>query len=316
MVKILIIGDCSIDAFLEIHEASTHARVNREEGELSFKYGDKIPIEKLSFLSGGNAANCSVGFSRLGPKTGIIASLGTDEFAEKIVKNFKKERVDTTLLQKEAGSSNFSVIINFSGERTLFTYHVKRTNQLPQIPKTDWIYLTSLGDYWQKAYEEVVQFVKNNKVKLAFSPGSHQLEGEPAILKEILSLTTILFVNKEEAEKISNKNEGIIQEVLRELQKKGPETVSITDGTQGSWAINPNGEIFSLGISPANIVERTGAGDAYSSGFLSAISSGLKIEEAMRWGAVNAASVIEKIGAQAGLLTQEEIEKKLKGWLI
>ncbi len=319
MAKIVVIGDCSLDAFLGIDEASVHARVSREERELSFKYGDKIPVESLSFLPGGNAANIAVGFSRLGLETAIITTIGTDELSEKIVKTFKKEKVGTSLLQKENGPSNFSASLNFAGERTLFTYHAKREYQLPQVPKTDWVYLTSMGEGWQKAYGEVCDFIKNarlsdgqEKVNLAFNPGSHQLEGDPGLLTKVLSLTTILFINKKEGQKILGEEISSPKEILVKLKKLGPKIVSLTDGANGSWAIMDEGGVFSLGIFPCKIIERTGAGDAYSAGFLGGLISGVVIEEAMRWGAVNAASVIEKVGAQTGLLTRGEIETKLK----
>lgn len=313
MPKVIVIGDSSVDAFLGIHEASVHARVNRETRELSFKYGDKIPVENLSFLPGGNAANVAVGFSRLGLETAIITTIGTDELSEKIIKTFKKEKIETNLLQKENGPSNFSVSLNFAGERTLFTYHAKREYQLPQIPKADWVYLTSMGDRWQKAYEGVCDFVKKEKVKLAFNPGSHQLEGDAGLLAEVLSLATVLFINKKEGQEILGEEVDSPEEILTKLKKRGPKIISLTDGANGSWAITDEGKVFSLGIFPCKIIERTGAGDAYSAGFLGGLISGLEVDEAMRWGAVNAASVIEKVGAQTGLLTVEEIKKRLKG---
>ena len=70
--------------------------------------------------------------------------------------------------------------------------------------------------------------------------------------------------------------------------------------------------MFQLGIFPATVVERTGAGDSYAAGFLAAIVHGLPVSEAMRRGAVNAASVISTVGAEKGLLKKEEIEIRLK----
>jgi ribokinase len=86
----------------------------------------------------------------------------------------------------------------------------------------------------------------------------------------------------------------------------------ITDGKNGSFAIDQKGEIFKKDSNPSKIVERTGAGDAYSTGFLAAILHGLTIRDAMSWGAINAASVIEQIGAQKGLLRKEEMEERIK----
>lgn len=310
---IVTIGDCSIDAFLDIHEASLHCKLNREECELCFKYGDKIPIDNLSFLVGGNAANTSVALTRLGMSIAILTTIGIDEISQKIINTLKRETVETGFIQKEPStSSNFAVSINFQGERTLFTYHVKREHKLLELPLTSWVYLTSLGEYWQKAYEQVCAFIKNNDVKLIFSPGSYQIEGDPTLLKEVLSLTTILFINKQEGQKIVGEELEDVSKLLAQLKGLGPKIVSITDSVNGSWAILEDGKVLHLGIFPCNIIERTGAGDAYASGFLSAFFYGLPVSTAMVWGAINAASVIEKVGAQTGLLTREQIEKRLK----
>jgi sugar/nucleoside kinase (ribokinase family) len=68
---------------------------------------------------------------------------------------------------------------------------------------------------------------------------------------------------------------------------------------------------YALGATKSEVIEKTGAGDAYTSGFLSAVLSNLSFEEAMIWGSVNAGSVIQKIGAEQGLLTKEEIKDKI-----
>ncbi len=313
LFDIVVIGDCSIDTFLGIHEASIHSQANREKRQICFQYGGKIPVDNLHFLVGGNAANIAVGFSRLGLKTTIVTTIGADEVSDKIKNTLRREGVGTEFIHKETGtSSNFSVSINFQGERTLFTYHVKREHQLPQLPVVQWLYLTSLGDYWQKAYGAACRFVRDNNIKLAFNPGSQQMEGDPDLLKEVLSLITVLFINKSEAQKIASDQTPEVSKLLNKLQKLGPKIVSITDGINGSWAISEEGKIFQLGISPGNNIERTGAGDAYASGFLAGFFYGLPVGAAMAWGAVNAGSVIEKVGAQTGLLTREEMEKKLK----
>lgn len=309
---IVTIGDCAIDAFLEIHEASLHCKLNRKSCELCFKYGDKIPIENLEFQVGGNAANVSVGLARLGLKTSIATTIGVDELSAKIINFLKREGVNTELIKKETGtSSNFSASINFQGERTIFAHHIKRDHELGELPQTSWVYLTSLGEYWQQVYEETCRKVQSSNIKLALSPGSHQLEADPKLLKVVLSLTTIIFVNKDEAVKIVNRDKNMKQ-LLVALQKLGPKIVSITDGINGSWSILEDGGILHFGILPTNIVERTGAGDAYAAGFLGAFIKGEPISRAMAWGAANAASVIEKVGAQRGLLTREEIEERLE----
>jgi ribokinase len=130
----------------------------------------------------------------------------------------------------------------------------------------------------------------------------------------VLERTNMLFVNKEEAEMLlldkqtEQNDKEYIEGLLKQLQALGPKTVVITDGKNGSYGINEKGEMHWLAIDGGKVVERTGAGDAYTSAFIAATIAGLPFEKAMEWGAHNSTSVVSKIGAQAGLLTREEIE--------
>ena len=113
-----------------------------------------------------------------------------------------------------------------------------------------------------------------------------------------------------EAEEILG-TQGEFQALLRGLGELGPKIVVVTDGRDGSWTFD--GEVVRFcGIFPEKrFVERTGAGDAYSTGFVAGLISGVGVAEAMRWGSANAASVVEHIGAREGLLTREALEQRL-----
>jgi ribokinase len=167
-----------------------------------------------------------------------------------------------------------------------------------------------LGENWLNAYNKTADFVKETKCNLAFNPGTLQLENKENI-KNILLITNLLLVNKEEAEEILGFPHGqkSIEEIIVSLQKLGPEITVITDGKNGSFAVSPEGKILNEKIVKTEVIERTGAGDAYSSGFISALIYNRPIAEAMFWGAKNSASVITKVGAQAGLLRKADFEK-------
>ncbi len=315
-VDVLVIGNALVDVFLGVQENNPYTRLNRVDHILCFNYGEKIHVEHCEFLPGGNACNVAVGLGRQAWKSMLCAEIGSDEFSLKIIHSLAKEPIDVSLVKQTVNAqSSFAVGINYGGERTLFVDHVKRKHEfhLNDID-TAWIYLTSLGIEWKQAYQRVLTYVESNNAKLAFSPGTHQFEEEGLKgIRDALALTHILFVNKQEAERITQtKAESLdIQQLLLSLQRLGAQTVVITDGAFGSYSIDEKGKMLFLEAFPAHIKEKTGAGDAYASGFLSAIMSGLAVGEAMGFGAVNASSVIEKIGAQIGLLSKEEIQKKL-----
>lgn len=313
MNDFVCVGDATIDAFLSIHDANLHCRLNEKDCELCIKYGEKIPVDKFELSLGGIASNVSVGISRMGLKSVLCAEIGDDELSQKIANDLKKENVNTDLLLKTRGApASFAVGINFKGERTLFVGHVKRKHDfnLADI-STQWVYLGGLGDGWKAPYQKVLDHVQKNNLRLAFTPGSSQLEELDETVFAVLKNADVVFLNKEEAMKILNIKENDPNKILVQLQRLSPKAVVITDGKNGSYAIDENGAMYQLGVFPSNVVERTGAGDAYASGFLSALIFGRNVSEAMRFGAVNASSVIEHVGAQKGLLTRSQIEERL-----
>ncbi len=317
---VVCLGDVTIDAFLDIKEESLHARINRETQELCVKYGDKIPVQDSLFLLGGNACNVSVGLSRLGLKSALMAEMGDDEFSQKIIKGLNKENVSEVLALQTAGSTtSFSMILSFRGERTIFNQQVQRLHNFSfDNFETNWMYMTSIGYRWDKAYGEAVGFAKKNKVRIGFNPGTLQIDAGADVIKDVLEISDILFVNKEEAAELIDyelrirnyrQDEEEMEKLLKNLQSLGPKTVVITDGRSGSYCMPDNGKVYYKKAIHREVVENTGAGDAYSTAFLGAVIHGKSIEEAMEWGSRNAASVIQKIGAQSGLLTKKELEQ-------
>lgn len=301
---VLCIGNAKIDTFLTLHEANTHLRLIKETNELAIKFGEKITVDKAEVLLGGNAANVAVGLSRLGLRIGLVAEIGKDEFAQKIINTLQDENVDTSnILQTEGQQSSFSTIINFRGDRTIFSEHVKRSHNFNfENISAGWVYLTSIGDVWQNAYGKTFEFVKRTNCRLAFNPGTLQITAGMEALQNILSVTDALILNKEEGQTLLKNNNLDIQEILTQLQKLGPKIVVITDGKNGSYSIDEKIKIIKQEADEGKVIEKTGAGDAYSSGFLSAVIHNKSIADAMSRGARNSSSVMGKVGAQAGLL--------------
>ncbi len=274
--------------------------------------GEKIPLESTQFLVGGNASNVCVGLSRLGLQSGLVAETGDDIFAEKIVRDLENENVDTTHFLRTPGNASFAIAINFRGERTLFVEHKEREHNFDfSTFSTQWIYLTSMGKKWDHVYQNVKAYCEKNKVKLAFNPGTRQLEGNIALVTEITKNSDILFINKQEGEEILGQKCDSDTQLLRQLHELGAKIVVMTDGNRGSFAVDERQNLYHLSSFPCAVVERTGAGDSFATGFLAATQSGKSVSEAMRWGSLNASAVIGKVGAQPGLLRKNEMEELL-----
>jgi sugar/nucleoside kinase (ribokinase family) len=172
-----------------------------------------------------------------------------------------------------------------------------------------------MGESFRPFYIHMAEWLKKNPgAKLAFNPGSWQMRADFADIKDVMLLTYVIFVNREEAEKLTNFGTSVGKErdLLITLSKLGPKICIITDGDKGAFAYdNVNGKFFKVGVLPVDAYERTGAGDAFGSGALAALIHGKTIEEALIWGTCNSASVIGYTGSQKGLLKLSEIDQWL-----
>ncbi len=304
---LIAVGNATVDEFLTIQNATEYISLDSVTGQLKIKAGEKIPVDSCEFLPGGNASNVAAGVSRMGFNVALMAEIGTDEFSGKIIEALKKENISDSLLKRNSNiPSSFSVILNFAKERTIFSQHLKKEHNF-SFDSTDasWVYLTSLGEEWKSPYQKTLEFIKTSGAKLAFNPGTLQIKAGKESMSEILKKTQILFLNMGEATKLTGTEN--IEDALKALQELGPKVVVVTDAEKGSYLIDEKGEFLKHGIVEVDVVERTGAGDGYASGFLSAVMSGKNWQEAMSWGAKNAAAVISKVGAQTGLLTKEQL---------
>lgn len=321
---IISIGDATLDTFIEIEEATVSCSLQKEDCQLCLNFADKIPIHSLQKKVAGNAANVAVGTSRLGLKSAFWTVLGADDFAKAVIAKMKKEGVSTKFVRKQRGTeSNFTVVLNFKGERTQLIYRIPRKYILPKLDSAKFVYLTAMGKNHHESYDALVTYLSENRVRLAYNPGREQITCREKICNSLYSFTDILFVNKEEAHLIlmgkpPKKHKGtekmrkpFIRDLLLGLHDLGPKLVVITDGENGSYAFADH-KFYELPIFPGPLVERTGAGDSYATGFLSALIHGKEIPEAMAWGTFNSWSVVQKIGPIDGLLKVAQIHSLVK----
>lgn len=310
-LDLLTIGDVTMDAFLLPSETEVLCNVNSQDCSICFSYGDKIPVKNLDFSIGGNASNNAVGTKRLGVNVGLVTTLGGDLIGNQIMEYLQKEGVDLTFaIQQPMAGTNYSTIITYGGERTIFSYHSPRSYEFPiHLPVVPWVYMTGLGETSTPFIHHILDWLAANPmIKLAYNPGSVQLRGDVEILTKIIARTELLYVNRDEAEMISgfSDSRGKEKELLQKLQEKGPKIVVVTDSRDGSYIYD--GKTFvKAGVLPVDAYERTGAGDAFGAGCLAAIIKGKTLHEALLWGTLNSASVIGYVGSQKGLLHDSEM---------
>jgi 2-dehydro-3-deoxygluconokinase len=312
MLDIISIGDAALDTFLRLSDAFVTHVTDKKVQQLCLNYGDKIPVMGMQQKVAGNALNNAVGSARLGMKAGFYSVIGNDETGDMIVKRMKREGITTKYLHIQKGSStNYSVVLNFAGDRTILQYSHPREYSLPKdLEPARWIYYTAIGKKHQALEKQIIKYVCSNHAKIAFNPGTGHIKQGVQKMKEILRHTEIIFVNKEEAELMVGDSTDI-PGLLYRLHELGPHLAVITDGRNGAYASDSVNTYF-LPIFPAKVIEATGAGDSFATGFVAGLFNGLTVPESMLWGTANAASVIGKVGPQEGLLTKAGLAKMLK----
>lgn len=310
---LIAIGDATVDVFLKIHEATIQCQLDRRQCLLCLRYADKIPVEDVQQVkAAGNAANNAVGSARLRVRSALTAMVGNDEAGRGILTELKRNRVATDYVAVDRRHpTNYSTVLNFRSERTILVYHAPRTYRLPALAPTRMVYLTSMGEGWERILPSLHRYLRANGTLLAFNPGTYQLRAAFRDLDPLCRAAEVLLVNREEAaHMLRTRSATAPRALLAGLQKLGPRIVVVTDGPAGSHARHDRDAWF-MPSGPNKAVERTGAGDAYSTGFLAALLYGRGVAEALRWGTLNADSVVQTVGPQDGLLTLAQMKRTL-----
>lgn len=316
MHDFIAIGDTATDVFIKLDDPSIKVEgVGGEHPLLSFPFAAKVPYADATIIAGvGNAPNAAVSAAKLGLRSGLVAHIGLDQPGQDTVKTLKEEGVETKFIVAEAGKkTNYSYILWYGDDRTILRKNEEFKYDLPDLGIPSWIYVSSIGSSTLEPYERLADFVKNNpQVKLAFQPGSKEIPlGKK--LSHLYECTHIYFSNVEEAGAILGINTLGIKELLKRFYKLGPKIVVITDGINGAYAYDGSNIYHQLPYpDPKPPLERTGAGDAFSSTTAVALALGHDLPTALSWGAVNSMSVVQEVGAQKGLLSKEKIEEYLK----
>ncbi len=312
-IDFLAIGDIVIDAFIKIADAHEHKGLDSSESdEICFRFGDKVPYESVDVLYAvGNSPNAAVSAARLGMKTAILATIGGDQNGLDCIVSLKKDNIITDYIHTDTEKkTNYHYVLRYGVERTILIKHEEFAYKLPALPAVRWIYLSSIAEHSLPYHTEIAEYLKAHpETKLAFQPGTFQMKFGTEALKDIYSRTEIFFCNLEEAERILKIQNRDIKVLLKGIHDLGPKIVCISDGPNGAYASDGT-NIYITPMYPdiAPPVERTGAGDAFSSTFTVAMALGKSIPEALSWGPINSMNVVQYVGAQKGLLTRDALE--------
>jgi len=303
--KILAIGKGTQDVFLRSDEFDPH-----KEGKHVYTHlplGLKMEVEDVTFGTGGNATNVATTFARQGLESAYMWALGENDPASRtIVHELDNEGVDTThVVHNEKYQAGYSVImIATNGERTILNHRGRGVSKggkeldLSVIEHYDWVYPTSLGDGGLTLLRRVLDEAEKSGTKVMLNPAGPEL-ADADRLKSLLEAVDVLCVNKEEMKML------VHGETLEELALHALNYVPVaivSDGPNGVVATDGKTIVRAGMYEDVPVIDRTGAGDAFASGFLSQWAQGKSLRDSIIFASANSTSVVTKIGAKAGIL--------------
>ncbi|MFI5270614.1 MAG: carbohydrate kinase family protein [Candidatus Saccharimonadales bacterium] len=318
-IDVISVGDIVTDAFIKLIDDEAVTYKNDEGKWLAMKFGTKLPFDHAEILEAvGNAANAAVAFSRLGLKSSFITNVGDDQHGRDMIASLAKDKVESNLVKiNHRMKSNYHYVLWYKEERTILIKHEEYDYHWPhlrpaEIPK--WVYFSSISEHAIPYHDQVADWLEANPdVKLAFQPGTFQMEAGTERLKRIYQRSEVVILNREESVLVTGGDYNNLHDLLDRLHGLGAKIAVITDGPDGAYASDGNQRLkMPLYPDPAPPKERTGAGDAFASTFVAALVKGNTIEGALQWAPINSMSVVQEVGAQAGLLDEKHLEEFLR----
>lgn len=322
--KVICVGSVSKDIFFPTDEGviiETPEDIISKQ-KIAFELGGKYRVADRYEAVGGVAANVAHGLTRLGHRVGCYSKKGDDDIGKWIDAEFKREKVSTEFLftDMEARSDLSAIIVlTQNGERTIF--HNRDANEKLEIiderfAHTEWVFVSALNGDWKGSLKKLLAAKERYGFSLAFNPGQHNIKEDAGLMISTLKQVDVLLLNKDEAIEIIRKTqENIGQEhledelfLLQALSFAGAGIIGMTDGKRGAWAFDGKEYWYCPIHTRSIVVDSTGAGDAFGSGFFSALLNGQQLPWALASGIANSGSVVGAYGAIEGLLTKDQMK--------
>lgn len=305
---VVAVGSSTRDVLLKSKDFEIRKHQDSPTGvEQCFPLGSKLEIKDIYFTTGGGGHNAAVTFARQGFRTACIGVVGDDITGQEIIWELKKEGINADMYQKHTeGHSAYSIImVDPAGERTIFSFKGEGQHfDVKKIPidkiDSEWLYLDSMGGHYDLMWSLVNHAAKNG-IKIAMNPGGKELEHGLEKLKPILKHIDVYLTNKEEGAELVGVKSKSWNIVLEKLGKIVKGIAIVSDGHNGVKVFDKK-HVYTAGVPDSPVIERTGAGDSFGSGFVSEYMREGDIVKAIQFATANASSVVTKFGAKEGIL--------------
>ena len=303
-VRVIAVGAAVQDVFLSQSAEFKPVENNLHEQTMALTLGAKANVNHITFGTGGGATNAAVTFARQGIEAAFMGAIGDDPAGRAVLDDLDAEGVDTTYVSYDHRyHTGYSVLLLApTGERTILTYRGASTHYHAQTfrigeQSADWLYVSTLNGHFT-ILNALFRDAKARGIKICFNPGKGEL-AHPAKLKALLEDVEIVCLNRDEAARIV---EGAsLEELVRHLHHLVP-VVIVSDGPHGVVATDGVTIVRAGMYEDVPVIDRTGAGDAFGSGFLARWALGDSLKQSVVFASANATSVVRHIGAKPGIL--------------
>lgn len=318
MFDVITFGSGTMDVYVKSKKLALAG------SDIRLRLGSKIEAEDILFYSGGGGTNAAATFANQGLKVAYCGQVGEDYFGDLIIRDLEVRKINNSfVLRTKEKATNASVFLNYPGkDRAILIYRgasdLLRKKDIPwaKLKSAKWFYLAPFSGKLAELTSRIIDFAKKNKIKIAFNPGYDQLNFPKSVLKEILSRVDILILNREEASNLAGIPYNKEREIFRKIDEMANGIVIMTKGGKGATVSDGKKLFFAKSLAESlgwKIVDVTGAGDAFGSGFISGfLKSKGNIEHSMQLAMANSAFNLLKWGAKEGLLKQGQKWPKIK----
>ncbi|HXX88619.1 MAG TPA: PfkB family carbohydrate kinase [Acidimicrobiales bacterium] len=310
---VVSVGDVAMDVFIPLPDSGVDVRTDGPRRQIVLPFGAKIPCERRATVAaGGDAANAAVAFARLGLRAALVSFLAHDQYGRDLLVALRTEGVHTNLVHvDDPAETNRNFVLWSGADRTILVHHQRFNWHWPSLRPSDvpaWLYLTSVGPNDFRYEDEIAAWLASNPaVRLAFRPGTHQLAAGLARMAALIGRSEVLVLAEEDAEALVGAS-GEAADPFGALMGTGARRVVLTDHHGGARAADDEHRYV---VPPypdtTPVYERTGSDDAFAATVVAGLIAGLGFRDALQRAPVNAMSVKHELGAQTGLLRQEDL---------
>lgn len=347
-MKALVIGGATIDVIASIDTADIECITmkNATNSFLMMEQGKKVEATRIESHIGGGACNAAVAMARMEAVVSSVLKLGNDPEGDRVLARLAQEKIDTRYVYKCEDEATGKSVVVASHDRNagIFVHRGANTSlkadeiTAHMFEGIDLVYVSTLSSQSADAFPKIVELAKKAGAYVACNPGIRQLRRRRDQVLDALKWVDLLAINEEEAAALA---EGLVDVIdqkpdvddnapalikhgfgevgarmpLAGLARKicgdiGCEYLIVTNGAEGAYLASKDAIHFRKAIT-CDVASTIGAGDAFNATFVAAIKQKKTVWTALSMAAVNAASVAGQLDTQSGLMTAEDLNKRV-----